>query len=124
MILYFITQNANFGNEITLFPRIPKSIDFINHEDNKTPRICVSHNILGALKSIQNNLYGAKTFLYYTDIKDKDILYFPTVKEVPDVNETNEVWILEKSTFIKICEYNYNSNIYEIYNYFINNLKM
>lgn len=55
--LYFITQNENFGTSMVLSPRIPKSIDFENNEDNKTARICVCENVVSCIKSVLPNIY-------------------------------------------------------------------
>ena len=94
MKVYFITQK-DIGEVITLEPRIPK---FSSKKEGKTPRICVSMSILGALCSISPNLYlKCNTYIYTADV-DIDELYQPN-KEVSDTDMTGELWILKPKTF-------------------------
>ena len=58
--LYFVTQSEKFGATMILSPRIPKSIDLENNEDNKIARICVCENITNCIKSIQGLYYKRK----------------------------------------------------------------
>lgn len=94
MKVYFITQKAK-GEFVTLEPKIPVSSP---DEEGKTPRICVSMSILGALCSIGQNLcLGCNTYIYAADI-DINELYQPN-KEVSDADMTGELWILKPETF-------------------------
>lgn len=99
MKLYFITQSEKFGESMTLSPRIPKSIDEENGEDNVTPRICVCKKVSDCMKSIQINLFdGCNINIYSCDVPETDI-YIPTSEEVPDVDETNEIWLQKDTVF-------------------------
>ena len=100
MKLYFITQSNKFGDSMILSPRIPKSIDEENGEDSERPRICVCKTVSDCMKSIQTNLFdGCNINIYSCDVPETDI-YIPTPEEVPDVNETNEVWLQKDTKFI------------------------
>lgn len=97
--LYFITQNENFGTSMVLSPRIPKSIDFENNEDNKTARICVCENVASCIKSVLPNIYqGTHINIYSCDV-NKEEVYKPTSRQVPDVDITHELWLLKNTKF-------------------------
>ena len=69
---------------MVLYPRVPKTIDSVNKEDNKIARICVCENPINCIKAILPNIF----------------VYKPTEKQVPDVAATNELWLMENTTFI------------------------
>lgn len=100
MKLYFVTQSEKFGTSMELYPRVPKSIDFENKEDDKIARICVCKNPINCIKAIQPNVFqGCNVNIYSCDIEINKV-YKPTEKQVPDVAVTNELWLVENTTFI------------------------
>lgn len=114
MTLYFVTNSERFEDSMILYPRIPKSIDIENNEDYITPRICVSNSVIGCLNSIQNNLGGGCSLnIYKCYVKNKEI-YRPTSREVPDVKDTGEVWLLKPTEFYRIMKIKSSNNISEV----------
>lgn len=96
--LYHASVDKHKPNKIFV-PRIP-NLDYVAYEEeDKTPRICVSTNISGAIKGAALEDYSVEIYIYepYTDntLKDKieDNIYHPTEKEVADVVTTREKWI-------------------------------
>lgn len=66
--LYFVTQSEKFGATMILSPRIPKSIDLENNEDNKIARICVCENITNCIKSILPNFFQGNYINIYIHV--------------------------------------------------------
>ena len=103
--LYFLSTE-NFDNK-TLTPRIPSNYFTKNgFEDNKTPRICFSTSINGALAALSMNLKNKVLYVHSPEITD---YYKPDISEVPDVKITNEVWVKEPTSIkcigkIKVLE--------------------
>lgn len=98
--LYFVTQSERFGTSMMLSPRIPKSIDFENDEDNTIARICVCENIVNCIKAILPNIFqGSYINIYSCDV-DKEEVYKPTIRQVPDVDLTHELWLLKNTRFV------------------------
>lgn len=121
MIYYFVTQSEKFGNSMILEPRIPISIDVDLNENNTIPRICVAPSIKQCLDAIQPNIYKLNNINIYIckiNEEDENLVYHPTVKEVPDVLDTEEVWLLKPTYFEKIrsIKYDINDEIDDLYN--------
>lgn len=96
MIFYFCTHK-NFGDNILLNPRIPKT--YGENEDNQTKRICVSSSVEGCIKAIGCNIFiGCNLYIHKADI-DISIIKQPTESEVPDVWVTGECWVLKPTMF-------------------------
>lgn len=77
----------------SLTPRIPHNFLTENgYEDGETPRICVSTSIDKCLTALSYSLEG-KYFYVYTIQTDNWIK--PTIDQVPDVNITDEHWVLK-----------------------------
>lgn len=87
--------------DTVLVPRIPSSIDTSHNENSDRKRICFGRSINGCLSAVS---YGGNTLenmtrVWYvyspTDI-DTRFLYQPSLKEVPDVDVTREIWYTKK----------------------------
>lgn len=84
-------------------PRIPEQrIEGMYNEDSKTARICVSGDIHKAVRAIPQfaqvlNYMKALELplLIHAYYMKSESIYKPTILEVPDVNWTDEFWILE-----------------------------
>ena len=91
---YFFLSKVSMNDDV-LIPRIPDNFMTKNgYEDNTTPRVCFSKSIDGALAALSRNLEGEELFVHIPD--EKHQIYNPTIKEVPDKDITDEVWIKEK----------------------------
>lgn len=74
-------------------PTIPYGFQTINgDEDSKTPRVCVSDSIDGAIAALGYDCSG-NNYVVYTPVNPKIKTYKPTKKQVPDAYLTGEVWI-------------------------------
>ena len=94
MIVYHVTREVLNG--IKLIPRVPTNI--IKNEDLIIKRICFSASLNGCLISIDNLVFDDKLYVYQADIKP----YYPTLKQVPDMFLTGEVWSLEIVNNLKL----------------------
>lgn len=91
--IFFISKTSM--NEDVLAPRIPENYFTKNgFEDNKTPRICFSETIDGALMGLGRNLEGETLYVHTPEVPVNIIR--PTTKQVPDCGITKEVWVTEK----------------------------
>ena len=89
--IYCISENPNLK---TLNPRVPDNYMTKNgYEDSKTKRVCFAPTIDQCLMGLSQNLEGKEFYVYIPD--GKYDLYYPTTKEVPDSEITNEIWIKE-----------------------------
>ena len=94
-----------------LIPRIPKNCWLIDngYEDNKTSRICVAKSIDDCLTAIGDDIKDMIFNVYALEKVDEDLIVKkPTKEEVPDVEVTNELWVLNKAKCkflykIKVC---------------------
>lgn len=78
-------------NGSILKPRIPSNFLTNNgFEDNKIPRVSLARNIDDALVAISNNLEDRKFYVH--EIINSPKLIIPSIRQVPDVKITNEVW--------------------------------
>lgn len=86
-------STTNLNNK-TLTPRIPKNYLIDNgFEDKTTKRVCFSPSIDKSLRAFSSNLSGK---VLYVHIPDQECeVYKPSVKEVPDVKITGEMWVKE-----------------------------
>lgn len=90
-------------NPKLLIPAVPDSRGI--NEDAVTPRICVSKSIKDALRAMPGTgqvIRGIRKWkipaiihAYYLS-GDKKRIYRPTKSQVPDVEVTGEIWMLEK----------------------------
>ena len=99
--------------------KIPISIDVDLNENSTIPRICVAPFVKQCLDAIQPNIYKLNNInIYICKINEEDEVYHPTVKEVPDVLDTEEVWLLKPTYFekIKTIKYDINDEIIDLYN--------
>ena len=88
MQYYFISKQNHDGK--TLEPLIPKNR--MRDEDNKIKRICVSSSIAGCLTAIHILKEGNYVYIHSCE---SDSVIQPTIKQVPDVQLTGELWIIE-----------------------------
>lgn len=91
MKLYHISLNPRLT---TLIPKKPKN-GWVEYgiEDGVTKRVSFSPTIMGCVRGVDD--YDGKGEVYYvyvpTSINQKYIIH-PTMRQVPDVNYTHEVW--------------------------------
>ena len=89
-------SEVNHDGEI-FRPRIPESIATHENEDDKVKRVCFSGSISGAFRAI--DFYGYyHNFYVHVPVGIEDIvrrgkLCKPTIKQVYDVESTDEYWI-------------------------------
>lgn len=87
---YYFLSKQNMDNK-TLTPRIPNNYFTKNgYEDNKTPRVCLSKTIDGALMGLSMSLKNQKLYVHIP-LNNVKIVQ-PTIKQVPDCQITKEVW--------------------------------
>ena len=90
--LYHVSQSNLDGK--TIQPSVPNNFMTKNgYEDGKTKRVCFSSSIDGCLRALSQKCPGMKLFVHVPD--GEYDTYKPSVKEVPDVKITKEVWIKE-----------------------------
>lgn len=85
---------------VVLNPRVPINSWFIDngYEDCKTPRICVAKSIDDCLTAIGDNIKDMVLNVYIIEPVSEELkIKHPSKKEVPDVEITNEIWILNKA---------------------------
>ncbi len=95
---YFIHASFDLVNKFV--PRVPQERN--SYEEDRTNRICVSTNLLGAVRGIPSSGFVIKQMLecnlpviihaYYLESLD---YYRPSIQEVPDQDYTNEMWLLK-----------------------------
>ena len=94
----FHVSSVKLANVI-LEPRVPDNFLVRNgYEDKTTERISVCKSIDDCLAAMSRSLKNKDFYVYKlkdTNVKKKT----PSVKELPDVSITNEVWLLEPSEF-------------------------
>ena len=82
-------------DKLKVSPCIPDNFFTENgYEDAATPRVCLAHSIDDCLVALSQNLKGARFFVSEVEVDEKD-LYRPSTSEVPDVEVTGEVWVLD-----------------------------
>ena len=81
--------------EITnINPSIPNNFMTKNgYEENKTKRVCFAPSVGQCLMGLSRNCEGEEFYVYAPDGDYKT--YTPSIKEVPDVKITGEIWIKE-----------------------------
>ena len=106
----------DFGETHILDPSIP--INTANGENNTTPRICTAPTIIQCIyslelfSSLRDPVTELDAYVYYIDTDDSVLLHFPTVKEVPDVWASGEVWILNPCKFKKLFDAKLRKHMY------------
>ena len=89
--MFFLSDKNMDGK--TLEPRVPNNFLIKNgYEDSKSKRVCFAPSIDKALMAISQNLKGKKFFVHTPVDVDEKYVHQPSVKEVPDVKITGEVW--------------------------------
>lgn len=92
--LFFLSDKNMDGK--TLTPRVPNNFLIKNgYEDNKTPRVCFAPSIDQALMAISRNLKDEELYVHQPKNVNKKSIYKPSIKEVPDVKITGEIWYTE-----------------------------
>ena len=90
--LYFISTKDLDGK--TLQPRVPDNyFTKRGYEDGETPRVCFAPSIDQCLMAISQKCDGMEFYVYSPIAVDKNCLYKPSTKEVPDSTITGETWI-------------------------------
>ena len=97
MLLYHISEDVMFNKK--LYPRIPDNhMTKIGAEENKTPRVCFSESIDGALIALGQNLRGKRLYVYVADLKGQRVVTNREIVDkgfVPDAKITGETWVLD-----------------------------
>ena len=89
--LYHISNRKGITN---INPSIPNNFMTKNgYEENKTKRVCFAPSVDQCLMGLSRNCEGEEFYVYAPDGDYK--IYTPSVKEVPDVKITGEIWINE-----------------------------
>lgn len=91
---YFHLSESNCNNKV-FYPRVPYST--MDDEDQKTKRVCVSTCIPGCIRALVNGyMFDECTLYVHVPLDYKGRVHKPSKKEVPDVIETREKWLLDK----------------------------
>ena len=89
--LYHISNRKGITN---INPSIPNNFMTKNgYEENKTKRVCFAPSVGQCLMGLSRNCEGEEFYVYAPDGDYKT--YTPSIKEVPDVKITGEIWIKE-----------------------------
>lgn len=89
--LYHISNRKGITN---INPSIPNNFMTKNgYEENKTKRVCFAPSVDQCLMGLSRNCEGEEFYVYAPDGDYKT--YTPSIKEVPDVKITGEIWIKE-----------------------------
>ena len=97
--LYHISELNHDGE--TFIPRIPEDA-YTCDEDIKHKRICVSTSIIGCIRAIDPCMWYPDTKWYVhvpvelDNLYEKEHIYKPSEKDVPDVKVTREKWITKR----------------------------
>lgn len=92
--LVFLSSRSDWDKR-TITPRIPDNYLIRNgFEDATTPRVCFSTSIGKALRALSQNLNGMEFYVYIPNNSDYKVIT-PTKDQVPDVELTNERWVLD-----------------------------
>ena len=92
MNLYHLSPVNHDGK--TFYPRIPKTA--ATGEDLLTPRVCFAPTIRQAIVAINPAGDFMSEYEYFVHIPvNCNNVYIPTELEVPDVDDTEEIWIKE-----------------------------
>jgi len=98
--LYFISEKEIAD---VINPQIPDNFFTRNgYEDNETKRVCFSDDIGKCLTGLSQNVKGKIFNVYIPDDISKYKIYKPDSNTVPDVDITNEMWILEPVKLKKV----------------------
>lgn len=98
---YYFISDKDFDN-VVIKPSIPDNFFTRNgYEDNRTARICFSTSIAKCLTALSMNVKNMEFNVYIPD-GNKYKVYKPDISIVPDVEITDEVWILEPVKLKKI----------------------
>ena len=95
---YHISEQDLDG--VILNPRIPTNSWFIDngYEDDKTPRICVAKSIDNCLTAIGDDIKDMVLNVHIIEPANEELkTKKPSKEEVPDVEITNEIWVLNKA---------------------------
>jgi hypothetical protein len=95
--LYYLSKKKN--TSLKLVPRLPNNfMTRKGYEDNKTPRVCMSNSIDGALMALSRKLDGQTIYVYEPMVKSFKTVSNRTIvskKLVPDARITGETWAME-----------------------------
>ena len=105
--LYHLSEKNLDGK--TLYPR-PMDRDRVMEGENwKSPRICVSDSIDGAVSALADSMSNFTGLRFYVhvpiDLEElfkKNKVYKPSIKQVPDAETTGEHWLKTSVTFKQI----------------------
>jgi len=103
----FHLSPKNLGKVVTFIPRIPSPEMTVGEEDDETPRVSLSSTVEGCLAALPFGFVDEKGEYFETDIfyvykvVNKPRIHKPTRWQVPDVENTGEVWALS-STRLKL----------------------
>ena len=90
---YVVTTKDMELSSFLLYPSVPKNWFTINGcEDSKTPRVRLYPTIEGALMAREN--ISEDDIYYVFETVEKNIVFEPSLEDVPSSEVTGEVWCL------------------------------
>lgn len=118
MKLYHISpvplhSSNRIGETIELLPRVPENTASL--EDDHTPRICTCMSILGCIQAIEatweyETFHNSGFYVYETEVSESQCM-FPDYDMVPDVQFTNEIWIITPAKFTYVGHYHIDKTV-------------
>jgi len=108
---------VNYGPVFRVEPRVPDKEETLEGEDSITPRISLAPSITKAIRALGPFMIPLTKVLwvYKTSKDEAGDIYAPSEDEVPDVEETDEVWSKHPLTLIGdvVIKVNYTTSHYE-----------
>ena len=102
--LYHLSEQ-NYDNQ-TFSPRSMDRDRVMEGENWKAKRICVSKSIDGAVSALCDSMSlpcGLQLYVHIPvnldDLFKRDKIYKPSIKQVPDVETTDEFWLKDDATW-------------------------
>lgn len=97
--LFHVSEKDLDGD--TLYPRVPDNYLVRNgYEDRVTRRVSFSKTVSGALRGLSADIKG-KVFNVYSPTQSPTVV-IPSIEQVPDVQITEEIWVVERVTIKKV----------------------
>ena len=94
--MYYHISERNLDDKI-LTPRVP--VPVMDGEDDYIKRVCFAPSIIQCLHALEpnkNKLSYAETLYVHIPVDYDGEIHKPTKRAVPDVEDTGEVWFLNK----------------------------
>jgi hypothetical protein len=108
---------VNYGPVLKLAPRVPGKGETLEGEDTTTPRISLAPSVIKAIRALGPFMIPLSRVLWvYKISKNKaGSVYIPNEDEIPDVEETDEVWSKHSLSLVgdMVIKANYTTTHYE-----------